>query len=93
MAVCAWCDQEMTTSTSCSVAVLHRDGAPIPMIPYGDERPPRTRPACGDCGVERGGFHHLGCDIQRCPVCRWQMMSCGCRFDEDGPSDELEDVS
>jgi hypothetical protein len=37
---------------------------------------------CGDCGVARGGLHHLGCDIQRCPVCGRQMFTCGCRFDE-----------
>jgi hypothetical protein len=34
--------------------------------------------------VRPGGFHHPGCDLQSCPVCGGQMMTCGCRFDEDG---------
>lgn len=43
---------------------------------------------CGDCNVARGGYHHLGCDMQRCPVCRGQLLSCGCHFDEDEPFSE-----
>lgn len=90
MAVCTWCDQEMTTARSCSASVLHRNGTSISMIPYGGERGWGTSPRCGDCGVRSGGFHHLGCDIQCCPVCRGQMISCGCRFDED-EGDEQDD--
>ncbi|NLD76009.1 MAG: hypothetical protein GX643_05015 [Acidimicrobiales bacterium] len=26
--------------------------------------------------------------MQRCPLCTRQMMSCDCRFDEDGPDEE-----
>ena len=30
--------------------------------------------------------------MQQCPLCRGQMMTCDCRFDEDGPDeDELDD--
>ena len=49
-------------------------------IPYGREgrgwRPP-TGP-CGDCAVARGQYHVPGCDLERCPACRGQMISCGC---------------
>jgi hypothetical protein len=55
------------------------------------ERGWRATKRCGDCGVQRGGYHHLGCDIQECPVCGRQMLSCDCRFDEDGPDDESTD--
>lgn len=91
MAVCKWCEEEMTAGGSCSVAELHRQGERVAMVRFGDERAEMGTPSCGDCGVRRGGLHHLGCDLQRCPVCRCQMMSCGCRFDEDGPAiEELE---
>ena len=91
MAVCDWCKREMTTAASCSAAALHRGGQAIRMIPWGKERGWAARTRCGDCGVMRGGFHHPGCDIQRCPLCFGQMMSCDCRFDEDGPDEDDED--
>ena len=54
------------------------------MAPFGAERGARSlRGRCGDCGVSRGGWHHFGCDLQRCPSCSGQLLSCGCRFDED----------
>jgi hypothetical protein len=92
MAVCSWCEREMTTAPSCTATVLHREGFPIRMIPWGKERGWRGRGRCGDCGVNPRGFHHLGCDVQRCPLCEGQMISCGCRFDEDGPDDDEEEV-
>jgi len=94
MAVCHWCEQEMTTASSCTVGAFHLDCRPVGMIAFGAEPgPPTLRLRCGDCGVVRGGHHHPGCDVQRCPLCRGQMMTCGCRFDEDGPDeDEADDV-
>jgi hypothetical protein len=80
MAVCTWCDREMQEAASCTIRALHRNGNRIGLIPLGRQRGRR----CGDCGVKPGGFHHLGCDLQRCPSCGGQMLSCGCRFDEDG---------
>jgi len=37
---------------------------------------------CHDCNIKHGGFHHLNCDVERCPKCGGQLISCGC-FDED----------
>lgn len=36
---------------------------------------------CHDCGIKEGGFHHLGCDVERCPGCGWQLISCECWCD------------
>lgn len=83
MAVCDWCHREMTAATSCSVDALHRNGRRFDLKPYGDECNRSTSTGCGDCGVLHGGWHHPGCDLQPCPVCGHQLMSCGCRFDED----------
>ena len=34
---------------------------------------------CGDCGAEPGHFHHWRCDMERCPKCDGQLISCGCK--------------
>lgn len=89
MAICTWCDQEMTTGASCSVTEFHRDGVPFALPPY--RRGRYDGPRCGDCGVTTGGSHHPGCDMARCPACFGQLFGCGCRFDEDGPDDDEVD--
>lgn len=85
MAVCSDCNQEMTVAASCVADVLIIQ----------DERFERARVIepigpdgrCGDCGIQSGGFHHLGCDLEDCPRCHRQLISCGCPFaDEDTES-------
>jgi hypothetical protein len=89
MAVCGWCNGEMTTALSCVVSTFHRNGRRFHMVPFGDEPGRTSRDQCGDCGVNRGGWHHPGCDLQQCPACGRQLISCGCWFDEDGPDEGL----
>jgi len=73
----------MTNAASCTVEQLHQQGQARGLA--------RAARRCGDCGVARGGLHHPGCDLQRCPCCTGQFISCGCRFDEDGFSDDPDD--
>lgn len=95
MATCTYCEQEMLVAASCSVTEPHVDGVAQPLPRWGAEtgygRLPRPLGRCGDCGVEPGGAHHPGCDLAQCPRCRGQLLSCGCRFDEDPPGEDYGD--
>ena len=76
MAVCDNCKTEMRDGVSCIPVPFDSGSAPIP-YPADSARP------CHDCGVLPGGFHHPGCDTERCPDCGGQAISCGCGGGED----------
>jgi hypothetical protein len=40
---------------------------------WGAERGP-----CHDCGAVKGEFHVPGCDVERCPACGEQAITCDC---------------
>ena len=41
---------------------------------------------CGDCGLHYGQQHLPQCDVERCPACGGQLLSCDC-----GPVFDVED--
>jgi hypothetical protein len=85
LAICQDCEQEMLEAASCTVDTLILDGrrfvrdrawGPFGVVGH-----------CPDCGVADLGYHHLGCDLEDCPRCRRQLISCGCGWlDEDTES-------
>jgi hypothetical protein len=39
---------------------------------------------CHDCGVIKGQYHVPSiCDVERCPPCEEQVISCDCRYEDD----------
>jgi hypothetical protein len=49
---------------------------------FGPDWAPTNR--CHDCDVLPGGFHHRGCDMEECPRCGHQLLSCDCHpYDDD----------
>lgn len=55
---------------------------------------------CHDCRIvnKKGNIHHYGCDIERCPRCSNQLISCYCKKErlievEMKSSDKTADIS
>lgn len=70
MATCAYCKQEMLLGVSCKKFPITR--WKIDPLPHtGTEN-------CHDCNCPPGGYHHPGCDWEKCPRCGEQAISCDC---------------
>ncbi len=55
----------------------------VPRVRYGDETYDwgADRAPCHDCGVIKGEYHVPRCDVEECPVCGKQAITCGCIVD------------
>lgn len=83
MAVCKYCECEMAGASPADSCVAEA----ITLYPgfvkikedFGQVRHGvGEAERCHDCNVAPGGFHHPGCDAERCPACNGQLISCGC---------------
>jgi hypothetical protein len=60
------------------------EGAWYDRIRYGsasmwlEVNPTYAAAPCHDCDAVAGQFHVPDCDMEQCPRCNWQLISCGC---------------
>ncbi|WP_368298531.1 hypothetical protein [Cytobacillus firmus] len=47
-------------------------------IKYGEEESAFKSEFCGDCAIKKGYYHVFGCDLEVCPKCNGQAITCGC---------------
>jgi hypothetical protein len=59
-------------------------GQAVHRIRYGDEHDDwgAEQQACHDCQVLKSELHVPSCDVEECPVCGGQLLSCDCPFDD-----------
>jgi hypothetical protein len=60
-------------------------GIEYPRIPYGEEDEDwgASRHPCGDCAAIKGQLHVPGCDVEQCPACGGQALSCDCEYESE----------
>lgn len=84
-------DIQKYSSIDCFIT---RDGQPIKRIAYGEENQAFLLNGheelmssiydwtyCDDCDAKKGEYHFDGCDLEVCPICYGQKLSCNCEID------------
>ena len=86
---CDYCKKDMNISNGCKERQIIRGNKKYKQIKVGDKGDfyeNEENAVCGDCGAKYKNYHHLGCDLERCPACKGQLISCICGYERE---DEL----
>lgn len=86
MAKCTVCEGEMLKVKGCSNHVyLLNDNTrvkPVRVGEPGDWLFGEEEGRCSDCNASIGETHHIGCDTERCSICKGQFITCDCNYSE-----------
>lgn len=95
MAICDFCKQDMSHNDSCICVPIKIDSVDYIPIKYGDEGDDwfDSSIRCHDCNVVKGSYHHSGCDVERCPKCGGQLITCDCNSELHGDSIEIKEYN
>ena len=76
MAICSYCDKEMTDRNT--IKCTGNGGLQDKTGTFHDPVPYEGKERCHDCNVKDGELHHPVCDMELCPKCKAQLISCDC---------------
>lgn len=80
MVKCQDCEKEMSNNrvNSCDLGYIIIEGK----IYKRDTNHFDINKRCHDCNIlnKKGNIHHFGCDMERCPKCKKQIISCQCNI-------------
>ena len=76
MVKCTDCKKEMQKATTCDKNAIVVNGE----VYLRNTEWFGSGNRCHDCGIvnKKGNIHHFGCDMERCPRCGRQLISCNC---------------
>ena len=92
--ICPACGKDKRDAESCGGPLIQVAGEVFERVRFGQESGNRWEDFdfCPECGVSHGGIHHVGCDVEECPRCRTQFLSCDCGEADDGPGNGPEEA-
>lgn len=68
-----------------SIKTFRIAGRELPRVACGFERGEFAEAIdekCSNCGVPTGFLHLLPCDLEQCPLCEGQALSCSCVYEK-----------
>lgn len=83
-AKCEHCQLYMNVSVGCSRSKIDFKDKTYKRVKFddgsggGDGWATEKGQRCHDCGCLPNHYHHYGCDVERCPKCGGQLITCDC---------------